>query len=172
MPPVFDPVAPALAVLRAGREAGEVTHGVAPVPGIALQADPALALAGHYQSPAGRLLELEVQVSGQGSWLALHVALSAPDLSGASWLTLTSRSAAGQATMIRPCLRSGLSEGFVDCFFDKHILATRVPQSHVDGIHLPTTRSIPDRAPWRELVLFLPRESFRWHLHDLGLHVA
>lgn len=172
MTSALDPVAPALAALRAGRAAGEVTQGAAPVAGISLQADPGLTLGGAYRSPAGRLLELDLRVSGQGEWLGLHVALSAPDLSGAAWLTLTSRSAADRAVMIRPCLRSGQPGGFVDCFFARHILATRTPQPHVDGIHLPTTRAIPARAPWRDLVLFLPREDFRWHLHDLRLDIA
>lgn len=167
-----DPVAPALAMLRGGQAAGDVTHGVSPAPGCSLQADPGLALAGRYRSPPGRLLELEAEISGLGNWIALHFAVAAPDLMQARWLTLTCRAASAAAMMIRPCLRSGLEEGFVDCFFDKHILSTRTPQSHVDGLHLPTTRSVPETAPWRELVLFLPRESFSWHLHDLHLGVA
>lgn len=166
------PVAPALARLRAGQERGEVTHGLSPTPGITLHADPGLHLAGQYRSPAGRLLELDINVAGQGQWLALHVALDAPDLMTADWLTLTCRSAAPAPLLIRPCLRSGRQDGFVDCFFTKHILADRPPLSHVDGMHLPTTRQIPDLAPWRELVLFLPRDSFTWHLHDLRLDIS
>lgn len=168
----FDPAAPALALLRAGPARGDVTHGMSPVPGITLNADPGLQLGGRYRSPAGRLLELEVEASGQGQWLGLHIALAAPDLFAATWLTLTCRSAARGAIMIRPCLRSGQESGFTDCFFDKHILAERRPLSHVDGLHLPTTRAIPEHAPWRELVLFLPRESFAWHLHDLRIDLS
>ena len=167
-----DPVAPSLCALRAGQVRGEVTHGVTPTPGIALHADSGLTLGGQYRSPAGRLLELEVEAAGQGQWLGLHIALCAPDLFAATWLTLTCRSAARGAMMIRPCLRSGQASGFVDCFFDKHILADHTPRAHIDGLHLPSTRAIPDTAPWRELVLFLPRESFTWHLHDLRVDIS
>ena len=132
-----------------------------------LHADPALGVSGRWRSPPGRLLELDVRTRAPGRWLALHMKLDADDLSQARWLGFACRHAGEGELMIRPCLRSGTEKGFVDSFFAKHILATPEPFNHVDALFLPATRSIPTFAPWRELVLFLPRESLRWHVHDL-----
>lgn len=168
MSSLSSPLAPALADLSRDRSGeGNIENSVIFRPGIALHADPALGVSGTWRSPAGRLLELEAAISGPGQWIALHVALDAPDLSRHAWLGFTCRSAAANEVMVRPCLRSGTDGGFTDRFFDKHILADPEPRCHVDAIHLPTARTLPEAAPWRELVLFLPRESFRWHLHDL-----
>lgn len=162
------PLAPALAALRQDRsDGGGLADFVKLLPGLALHADPALGVGGRWTSPAGRLLELEVTTQGPGTWIGLHVALLAADLTGAAWIGFVCRSAAPAEVMVRPCLRSGTEDGFTDVFFDKHILADPEPRSHVDAIHLPICRTLPETAPWRELVLFLPRKAFRWHLHDL-----
>lgn len=139
------------------------------LPGLNLHADPVLQVSGHWHSPAGRLLELDLRMAGRGAWVGLHVALHAPDLSGYDWLGFTYRGVAPQEVMIHPCLRTGTQTGFSDHFFDKHILATPEASNHVDALHLPTCHTIPETAPWRELVLFLPRQDFQWHLHDLRL---
>ena len=169
IPPIPAPsLAPGLAPLRDSRAEG--TLGAAETvfaPGIALHADPGLALAGHWRSPAGRLLELEVTPSGAGGWLALHVALNLTALPGSGWIAFACQSAAREAVMIRPCLRSGTETGFADCFFPRHILAGPEPVSHTDALPLATTPDLPAAAPWRELVFFLPRTPFGWHLHDL-----
>jgi len=137
-------------------------------PGLALWADPALGVSGEWRSPPGRLLELDVQCSGPGAWIGLHAPLGPCDLTHFNWLGFACRSAAPAEIMIQPCLRSGLPQGgFVDHFFSKHILATPEAHNQVDTLHLPSTPDIPETAPWRELVLFLPRRDFRWHLHDL-----
>lgn len=44
-------------------------------PGLFLNADPSLELSGQWRSPPGRLLELQVETTGRGAWMALHVAL-------------------------------------------------------------------------------------------------
>lgn len=162
------PLAPALAALRQDRsDGGGIADFVKFRPGLALHADPALGAGGCWTSPVGRLLELEITTQGRGAWIGLHVALNAPDLGRTAWIGFACRSAAAGEVMIRPCLRSGSEDGFTDMFFDKHILADPEPRDHVDALYLPICRRIPATAPWRELVLFLPRQGCRWHLHDL-----
>lgn len=138
-------------------------------PGVTLHSDPALGLSGRWRSPAGRFLELEATMSGKGVWIALHVALPLSDLTDATHVGLVCRCAAPERHMLRPCLRSGLDDGsgFVDCFFDKHVLTAQRPRSHVDALYLDAATGVPLRAPWRELVLFLPRVSFHLDLHQL-----
>ena len=164
--------------MRDARTSGAVTDQVVFQPGLSLQADPDLRPGGQFRSPAGRLLELEVAYAGAGQWIGLHVALAGlNDLTGITWVGLTSRHAAPEELMIRVCLRSGVGNGpdagFVDCFFDKHILSVPEPLNHVDALYTEARQTLPETLPeiasWRELVLFLPRQNFRWDLHDLRL---
>jgi hypothetical protein len=100
------------------------------------------------------------------------VALGQPDLEGVAFLGFACRSVAREEVLVRACLRSGAPEteaGFSDYFFPRHLLSVPEPLSHVDALHLPTCLDVPEQAPWRELVLFLPIEGFVWHLHDLRL---
>lgn len=173
-----------LAALRDSIGGGGITDRVALAPDLApdltLHADPALQVSGQFRSPAGRLLELDLTTGDEAKdhigWIGLHVALSTPDLSGAAYVGLICRSAAPEIQVIRPCLRSGSDadhdKGFVDCFFDKHILSRTDPTDHVDALHIATHRALPETATWRELVLFLPTRSFRWDLHDLRLFIV
>lgn len=173
MTPAPDALAPGLSVLRETRDEGPLARDETPLaPGIALHADPALALAGQYRSPAGRLLELEVTAVQRGGWLALHVGLIAPSLPLTGWLGFACASAAAEEMVIRPCLRSGTGAGFADTFFPRHILAGPEAASHVDALPLATTPGLPPDAPWRELVLFMPTVPLAWHLHDLRLFLT
>ena len=159
----------ALAALKQGSNKGPITTSTEIAPGIALHADPAAGAGGRWVSPAGRLLEIAVSAPPEGKWTALHLRLEAPDLAACDWLGLICRSAAPGEVMVRPCLRSGQADGFSDCFFPRHLLSTAEPMSHSDALHIPSTPAIPERAPWRELVLFLPGGDVTWHLHDLRL---
>lgn len=159
----------ALCKLRGDTPDGEITDTIRFHPGVFLRADPALKVGGRFRSPAGRLLELDVTTSGNGHWIGLHIAFPAQDISDFAFMGFSCRHAAPEQQMIRPCLRSGTETGFSDCFFNKHILAVPEPLNHVDALHLETSRTIPQTAPWRELILFLPQQDFRWHLHDLRL---
>jgi hypothetical protein len=167
--PATSPVspAPAIAEMRAHLCNGVITDTVQFLPGLALHANPALNVGGVYRSPSGRLLELDVTTSGTGGWIALHASLEILALTDYRYIGLVCLCAAPKEQMIRACLRSGTDEGFVDCFFDKHILAGPEPRNHVDVLHTDTRRTLPEWAPWRELVLFLPTQNFRWDLHDL-----
>lgn len=152
---------------RQHKSAGTLSNYTEFCPGLAIHADPALQVAGEWRSPPGRLLELNVQMGATGAWIGLHLTFDAPNLSSYGWIGFTCRSAAPKTFMIRPCLRSGTDGGFIDCFFDKHVLTDPETRNHVDTLHLATNRCLPRTAPWRELILFLPRQDFRLHLHDL-----
>lgn len=158
----------ALFLLRQDTFSGKIATDTEILPGIALHADPALPLSGNFVSPEGRLLELDVSVMGE-SWFALHIALSNADLTAFGLLGFASRNASPTFEIIRPCLRSGTNDGFVDCFFDKHILAPPGETSHLDALQLHPNPRIPPQAPWRELVFFLPTHPFQWALMDLRI---
>lgn len=153
-----------------------------PLPGgLMLHADPAIRMDGHWQSPRGRILEIDARITVPGAWLALHLPLPAvaagADLADVRWLSLIVRATAARACAIRPCIRSGLAPengqtgpAFRDDFFARHILANAL---EVDDHQLIVPAQIPDMpraAPWRELILFLPAATgFHLALHDLRL---
>lgn len=142
-------------------------------PGIFLNSDPKLGLSGSFQAPAGRLLDLDAQMTGPGDWAGLHIVLPLPDLTDLTYVGFVCRAASPAPLMLRACLRSGLPEqGFVDSFFDKHILTSEQPHSHLDLLFLDAHPELPLTAPWRELVLFLPCQPFTLslvHLHPFAL---
>ena len=176
MTPATTSLAPAdFATFQGGISHGVLGDMVEFHPGFSINASPVLEISGHWRSPSGRLLELDVTPRGPrdpvADWVGLHLRLTGVgDLSDA-WVGFACRSAAQGQQMIRACLRSGHETGnktgFSDVFFDRHILADPEPRNHLDALHVATTRAIPEQAPWRELVLFLPRHDFRWDLHDL-----
>lgn len=165
-----------LAVLRHADSAGEIAQPLAWMPGMDLRADPALDVRGRYRSPVGRLLELDIDLNDnpapERSFLAIHMALGARDLTGFGLFGIAARTSAPQIELIQPCLRSGLDDGFVDCFFDKHILSRPDEASHLDALAVGQRTDLPAMAPWRELILFLPVRSFTWSLLDLRLFVV
>ena len=161
-----------LSVLRTGTSDGTLGNDIEFVPGFALHADPALGLGGQYRSPAGRLLELDARMSGQGDWIGLHMALPAQDLSEGGVLGFAARTSATETCVLRACLRSGTEAGFQDCFFDKHLLLRPEEASHLDALPVGMRDTLPDTAPWRELILFLPLTDFRIALIDLRVFVV
>lgn len=164
-----------LASLRTCVIEGSIKNTTDISPALSLRADPALQIGGRFRSPSGRLLELNVTSSGHGEWIGLHLALGQCSLSEQAFIAIICRSASPLTQMVRPCLRSGTTHkgqpSFVDCFFDKHILSGADPTTYADALHVPSRPDLPEHAPWRELVLFLPTTGFRWNLHDLRLTV-
>lgn len=156
-----------LAVMRAAEAEGPLGDDVEFQPGLALHADPALALEGRWRSPPGRLLELDATPAGAGAWIGLHLALPLTDLSRIGALGFAARASAADTTVLRACLRSGREDGFADTFFDKHLLLRPEEASHVDVLAPAMRPDLPPEAPWRELILFLPTEPFRIALIDL-----
>lgn len=161
-----------LAILRNGDHTGDLSQDVTFLPGLKLNADPALALSGQYTSPAGWLLQLDVQIDNPGSWVGLHLDLPANDLSHVGVIGFAARIAGPEVLMARACLRSGSDSGFVDCFFDKHLLFRPEETSHLDAVSVAQRMMLPVQAPWRELILFLPTESFTLSLIDLRVFVV
>jgi hypothetical protein len=159
--------------LRASVLAGGDIAGAAPVPGVQFHADPQARIAGRWTSPRARLLEVDTTVDTPGDWFALHIDLPLADLSGVAFLGFVARTAAARAMVTRACLRSGLPEGgFTDTFFDRHILSQPGEGDHVDLLAPDRRPDLPQSAPWREFILFLPPvQDIRWALHDLRLFV-
>ncbi|OED45821.1 hypothetical protein AB838_22130 [Rhodobacteraceae bacterium (ex Bugula neritina AB1)] len=162
---------PGLAGFAADRREGDLTPARTDLaPGIFLNADPALQMAGRYSSAAGAFLDLHTAPAGQGSWFGLHLALELPPLQDLAYLGFACRTAAPEPQILRACLRSGLEDGgFSDCFFDRHILASERAHSHLDALYLDSQPELPLSAPWRELVLFLPSQGFDLSLMHLHL---
>lgn len=161
-----------LAVLRAEVREGELSEHVHFLPGVDLYADPALQLGGHYRSTEGRILDFEARPAGQGDWCALHLQLPARDLRPFGVLGFAMRCSAPELQVLRPCIRSGTEEGFVDCFLTKHVLVRPEESSHVDAVAVADRPNLPLEAPWRELILFLPPHRFDLSVIDLRLFLV
>lgn len=162
----------AISALRNDRHSGHLGNDVIFAPGIKLHADPALNIVGKYTSPEGRLLEFDFLITGSGNWIGLHVALPPLRLEELGILGFFAHVAAPESIVVNACLRSGTPTGFVDCFFDKHVLCHSKARAHFDAL-IPNGRdSLPNTAPWRELVLFLPTKSFQLSLLDLRFFQA
>lgn len=160
----------ALSVLHRQTCAGDLTSRVDFVPGVFLNSDPALALSGQWRAPEERLLELDAQTNGTaGGWMGLHIVMPASDLRQKALLGFATRIAAPESVLIRACLRSGQEGGFVDSFFNKHLLFTSEAALHLDAMELTQRDDVPAQALWREVVFFLPPRSFKLSFLDLRL---
>ncbi|WP_324752466.1 hypothetical protein [Roseovarius sp. Pro17] len=162
-----------LAVMRDETREGALAVDVDFLPGLAFHADPALEISGSFASPKGRILDFDAHMGpGLGEWVGLHVALPAGDLRQAGILGFAARVSAPEIMVVRACLRSGTINGFVDCFFDKHLMVRPEEASHLDALPVQYRDQIPMQAPWRELVLFLPTHDFRMSLIDLRTFIV
>ena len=162
-----------LSVFRAATSAGDLSSDVLFLPGFKLNADPALELSGSYRSPQGHLLDFDAKtVADTGGWVGLHLSLPATDLGDAGVLGFAARTAGPDILVVRACLRSGTEDGFTDCFFDKYLLVHPQEASHVDALSVHSRDKLPIRAPWRELVLFLPNRAFKLSLIDLRVFIV
>lgn len=165
-------IAPGLAQLRKESLSTEISGAQPLVQDVELHVDPGSQVRGRIHSPSGRLFELELSSDPPGQWLALHVRLAVTDMTDAVWFGMIARGAGPEGAVVRPCLRSGLAEGFVDHFFARHILIAPETRDFMDALHIPSVTDLPLDAHWRELVLFLPVSGVQWHLHDLRLYLA
>lgn len=162
-----------LTVLRNDSRDGSLSSDLDILPGFSIHADPALELSGNYSSPEGRILDLDTHVGANpGHWLALHLKLPAQDIRNNGVLGFVSRSSAPEILVARACLRSGTQDGFEDCFFDKHILVRPEETVHMDVLSVQYREQIPTQASWRELILFLPTQSFKLSLIDLRIFLV
>lgn len=143
-------------------------------PGVTLHLDPGADLTGTWSSPAGRLIEMHTAVTRPGAWFGLHIGLpaEAADLGPRRWIGIVARTSALRAMAIRVALRSGLETGggFQDSFLPRHILSQPRQSDHHDILCPADLPDLPSRAPWREVVLFLPPATpVDWVLHDLRI---
>lgn len=156
---------------RKAQPGGPVTPPVTDLcPGVWLNGDPEAGHTGQWTSPSGRLCELVITPEAPGHWLGLHIALPPLETDGLTWLSLTLRGHAARPIALKPCLRSGVGEGFSDSFFDRHILLRPAESDHALLMAPAQYPDLPDTAPWRELILFLPPgEALSLALHDVRL---
>lgn len=142
------------------------------VPGLRFRPDPDAGFEGEWESAAGRLVHLRARPTRHpGRWFGLNIELGRFDATQMPYLGLIVRSVATRPAAIRVALRSGHAEGgFSDRFFARHLLALPGEAEHLDMISPERDPDIPDTAPWRELILFLPpREPLELALHDLRI---
>ena len=159
--------------LRQGASFGDIMPEAEIVSGIRFVPDPDAGMRGRFSSPAGRLLQIEVTHERPARWCGLHIRLDIDDISDLGLIGLAARFAAPQAVAVAPCIRSGTENGFSDCFFEKQVASLPRPLLHLDAIETDGRHpSLPETAPWRELVLFLPTGGFRLDLHDLKVFAA
>ncbi len=144
-------------------ELSDVTHFRG---GAVLRADPEMELSGKFQSPEGRLLELDVSMSCPGSWVGLHLPLRQTSFSGFGALGFVCRGYALDLCTLRVCLRSHFTENFADSFFHKHVLLHQSDAMHVDAISLQNRQHVPETCKKRELIVFLPSSPFSLSILD------
>lgn len=159
-----------LAAWRGAARSGQLSDTVAIATDLTLRADPKLKMHGRYLSPKGTLLTLQAEMQGKGEWLGLHLTLPAEanTLPG-QMLGYAAHFQSKDTNILRACIRSGQSEGFLDHFFEKHILTRPEDATIFDAVRFGSQRTLPTNADWRELVFFLPLTSFQLSLLDLRI---
>ncbi|CUJ17039.1 hypothetical protein [Cognatishimia activa] len=162
----------ALAMLRERTQEGDLSDHVKIAKDIYLNADPNLGLGGRFQSTIGDIVTIDAQTPSNGYWIGLHIKLSSRDFGDAGVIGFASRGHAPEYTIVNPCIRSGTTDGFVDCFFDKHMLLHADSARYVDAVSIEDRDELPAKAPWRELILFLPTKDFQLTLTDLRVFVV
>ncbi len=161
-----------LICLRDSKVQGDLSQFVEFFGGASLRADPKMELTGRFNSPQGRVLELEASIHHPGNWIALHFPLRKIGFHKHGALGFTCRGYAPEPCTLRVCLRSCFAETFVDSFFHKHVLLNERDDMHVDAMCLQARQHVPETCKSRELVVFLPSSSFRLSLLDFRIFVV
>lgn len=159
-------------LLRVTPGTGVLAEGARLAPGAFLSVDPEGQLTGQFKTGAGTVLDLSYEVQKPPRWLALHLELGALPLLDKAVFGIVCKSRAPQAATFRLCLRSAVQGGFVDAFFDKHVVAYADQSTHVDLLRLGARNDVPAEAPWRDLILFFQTRSAQIHLNDLRVFIA
>ena len=146
-------------ILKAQNPGGDIPCETPIAPGVRLSFDPAARFRGHLRPEVEGVLSFRVeQIEGSG-WFALHVMLGGVDLSDFSVIGFVCKSDAPSALALKTCIRSGNEAGFIDCFFDKHVVAYGETSTHLDVIDLSRNPDLPRQAPWRDFVMFFPNDK-------------
>lgn len=126
------------------------------VPGISFSFDPDAELSGRLKAADGAVLSFAIEEIKNSGWLALHISMGGFDLASYGVIGFVCKTQAPNAIALRACIRSGTEAGFVDCFFDKHLVGYSEPSTHLDAMDVSIQKTLPAQAPWRDFVLFLP----------------
>lgn len=160
-------------LLRAEAPAGDIENGTPLVPGVWLAWPGEGAVAGSLRAGADLALDLDVTAVDGCDWYTLNVSLGGFDLKDSAVLGVVAKGSAARTLALKACVRSGTEDGFVDCFFDKHLILTGEEAVHLDIFETRATAQLPAEAPWRDFVLFLPTDrSFALTLSDLRFFVV
>lgn len=158
-----------LQMLRGLDYAGPAVNGHHLVPGVFFSLDPEAANTVDVTSVPGELLRFRLGVDKPGRWLTLNMTAGAADLSACKIVGFACNLDAPVTTTFRVCLRSGGEGGHKDVFFQKTVVAYPKTALHLDVLEIDSNPDIRVKAPWREIVIFFPRESAEINLRDFRL---
>jgi hypothetical protein len=162
-----------LGLMRTTSQSGELADGSGIFPGAYFAIDRGGIFSGRWASGDDAILQIDYSVEKKPGWLALHLDLGAHDLAKYSVVGLVVKSrAAVNPTSFRPCLRSGTPEGFTDSFFSKRVISHANNSIHIDAIRLTENIDvIPEKAPWRQLVLFFETSNASLIVQDMRVFI-
>jgi hypothetical protein len=158
-----------MAALRGLEFAGPAVTGQHLVPGVFFSIDPESTNTVSVESRPGELMTFKLGVDKPGRWLTLNMGVGAADLSACKIVGFACKLDAPVTTSFRVCLRSGGEGGHKDVFFPKTVVAYPKTALHLDVMEIESNADIRVQAPWRELVIFFPRESCEINLRDFRL---
>ena len=159
-------LAASLNALRALEYAGPVANGQHLVPGIFFSVDPDSTNTVEVTSHQGALMTMRMGVDTPGRWLTLNMTAGSADLSACKIVGFACKLDAPVTTTFRICLRCGDGGGHKDAFFPKTVVAYPKTALHLDVMEIEANPDIRVSAPWREIVMFFPRESAEITLRD------
>lgn len=146
-------------ILKAQSPGGGIPCETPISPGVRFSFDPEAQFQGHLRPEVEGLLSFRVEKIEETGWFALHVMLGGADLSDYSVIGFVCKSDAPSSLALKTCIRSGTESGFVDCFFEKHVVAYAETSVHLDVIDLSRKPDFPQQAPWRDFVMFFPNDK-------------
>lgn len=160
--------------LRAHQGQGKIAGERTPImDGVFLSTDPDAGVTGEYHASRDNLLKLRMRPGrGQARWQGLHVIVGPLDLSDAAVIGVVARSQAPSSFTTRVCLRSGGDGQFIDTFFPKTMVSFAQPSTHLDILEIAKLPELPQRAQWRDLILFFQGSNVDLDLLDLRFFVV
>ena len=123
-------------------------------------------------STEGEAFTLDFSVAHPGEWLSLNLSLGGFSLAERSIIGFVCNVSSPRPLTLRPCIRSGSESGFLDCFFDKHVIAYEQKSTHVDILEVGRPHSLPAEAQWRDLLFFMKPETLTVTFHDLKIFIV
>lgn len=162
----------AIALLGAEVRSGDLADLAVPAQSSFFSVDPEAGLSGTFTTARDGLVRITYTTERKPRWIALHLLAGGIDLSEATLLGIVCKTQAPEASTFRFCLRSGTSDGFVDAFLPKTVVAFSQSSAHVDLLRLDQSAEVPKTAAWRELILFFQPGSADILLQDLRVFIV